>query len=209
MALGDAWWQDGEPTAEESAPLSLDYARAKAREFQVLLNALDTGYKAAWNALEIGALDATSTAEIVESIDAYDAKRAWIRGAAEAVNAAAAAVNAAGGRFPSLSVPGTLQALPALAVPALYAGGFALAAGAVIWGRDWLRGLNDRMARAQLLESVPPEKRAQLAQEIARSDVAVREAESSTLSVVAPAVKWIAIGALAFFAYRAWQSTRG
>lgn len=208
MALGDAWGLEPEPTAEESSPLSLDYARAKAREFQSLLNALDRGYQASMMALEIGALSPEATAEIVASMDEYDARRAWVRRAAEAINLAAEAVNAMGGRFPVLSVPQTLQALPALLVPAAYAGAFGLAAAAVVWGRDWLRGNNERLARAQLLESLPPEKRAQLAQAIAQSDAAIREAESSTIAAIAPAVKWIAVGAIAFFAYRAWQATR-
>lgn len=209
MALGDAWGLEPEPTAEQSSPLSLDYARAKAREFQALLNALDRGYQASVTALEIGALTPEATAEIVAGMDEYDSKRAWVRRAAEAINLAAEAINSMGGRFPVLSVPQTLQALPALIVPAAYAGAFGLAAAAVLWGRDWLRGNNERLARAQLLESLPPEKRAQLAQAIAQSDAAIREAESSTIAAIAPAVKWIAIGALAFFAYRAWQATRG
>jgi hypothetical protein len=207
--LGDAWGNEPQPTAEQSSVFSLDYARAKAREVQVVLNGLDRAYRATMDVLEVGALTPEQTAELVGALDDYDRRRGWIAAAVESGNAIAAAINAAGGRFPVLSIPPTLRALPALVAPAAIAAYVAGVAAVIVWGRQWLVGLNERLSRAQLIESTPPEQRAGLVRAMAETDAAIREVESSTLAAVAPAVRWLAIGVVAWLAYRAWSQTRG
>lgn len=206
--LGDAWYQEPEPTADQAPVYTLDYARAKAREVQVLLNGMDAAYRATMDALEVGALDPDQTAELVASLDDYDRKRGWVATAIEGANLAAQGINAVGGRFPILSVPATLRALPALAAPVAVAAYVAGVAAVIVWGRQWLVGLNDRLARAQLIESTPPEQRAALARSMAATDAAIRETEASTLAAIAPAVRWVAVGVVAWLAYRAWSQAR-
>jgi hypothetical protein len=59
------------------------------------------------------------------------------------------------------------------------------------------------------LESVTdPAQRERLALQSMQMDAAYRSASASPLSSVAGVVKWVAIGALAWFAYRAWSEYR-
>jgi hypothetical protein len=119
------------------------------------------------------------------------------------LNLGAAAINAAGGRLPQLSIPGTLGALP-LALPFAAVAAVGTAATLMVWGREWLRGVNDRLKTAQLLEAQEnPQAAAALARGIVESDAAVAIAEGSTLGAFAGVLKWAAIGVGAFMLYRA------
>ena len=202
--LGDAWGRDTPP--EETSPLAMDYYRDKAREFQSTLNAIDVAYQAANAALATGALEPESEAALVELLDAYEGKRLTLKLTAEAINAGAAVVNGLGGRFPQLSLPSTLGALPV--APIALVGAIGAAVGLIAWGVQWISGVNERLKRAQLIAGASPAQRDQLIRAIADSDNSVSQAQSSTLAAIAPAIKWIAIGALAFFAYRAYTSRK-
>lgn len=193
--------------------LSGDYYRQKLTEFQSTLNALDLGYQAAQNAYYIEGIAPESLEGLDELMRDYEAKRGTLRATAEALNFGAAAVNAAGGRMPSLSLPATLG-VPFL-VPAAFVAAIASAAALIVWGREWLKGLNVRLSRAQLLEAArdpasggSPEVAAQLAQQMAQADQALQIADASPLSSIATLVKWGSIAALAFFAYKAWKGTQ-
>ena len=124
---------------------------------------------------------------------------------AEAINAGAAAINALGGRFPSLSIPGTLG-LPPLIVPAAMVAAVGTAAALIVWGSQWVQGVNDRLKRAQIIDAATPEQRASIVAAMAESDNAVSVAGSSMLASLAPTVKWVAIGIGAFLLYRAYMS---
>jgi hypothetical protein len=204
MNLGDAWGRETPP--EETSPLAMDYYRQKAVEFQSTLNAIDGAYRAANDALATGALDPESEAGIIELLDAYEGKRLTLKLTAEAINAGAAVVNGLGGRFPQLSLPSTLGALPV--APVALIGAIGAAVGLIAWGVQWIGGVNDRLKRAQLIAGASPAQRDQLIRAIADSDNAVNQAQSSTLAALAPAVKWVAIAALAFLAYRAYAARK-
>lgn len=204
MNLGDAWGRDTQPP--ETSPFAMDYYRQKAVEFQTTLNALDKGYAAANAALASGALDEESQASIFEALDEFEGKRTALKLTGEAINAGAAVINSMGGRFPQLSLPSTLGALPA--VPIALIAAIATAAGLIAWGSQWLSGLNERLKRAQLIEGATPSQRDALIRAMQGSDAAQSEAQSGVLAAIAPAVKWIALGVLGWLAYRAYTGRR-
>lgn len=203
--LGDAWGAETGPTATNV--FSMDYYRQKAVEFQQMMTALDQAYWAANYALMNSALDESSAAALMSALDEYDAKKGTIKVTAEAINAGAAAINAVGGRFPVLSIPGTLG-LPPIVAPAALVAAIGAAAALLTWGSRWISGVNDRLKRAQLIESATPDERDALVRAMVESDNAVNVASSSILASVAPTVKWIAIGIGAFLLYRAWNASR-
>ena len=203
QTLGDRW--GGETPPESTSPFAMDYYRNKAREFQVTLDALDRAYWAASGALGTGALDETTAAALEAALTDYESKRTSLRVTAEAINAGAAAINALGGRFPSLSIPGTLG-LPPIIVPAAMVAAVGTAAALIVWGSQWVQGVNDRLRRAQIIDAATPEQRASIVAAMAESDNAVNVASSSMLASLAPTVKWLAIGVGAFLLYRAYTS---
>lgn len=203
--LGDAWGREPEPTADQSSALSLDYFRAKVTEFQSLMNALDLGYQAAQGAVYSDGIDPEVSAQLGDLMREYEGRRTMMRATAEAINLGAAAVNAAGGRMPELSIPQTLGRLgfaPALPLAAVAAIG--TAAVLMSWGRDWLQGVNQRLRSAQLIAAQDsPAAAAALAVAMAQSDASLATAEQSGLSSLAPILKW---GAIAVGAYIAWRA---
>lgn len=203
QTLGDRW--GGETPPEATSPFAMDYYRNKAREFQVTLDALDRAYWAASGALGTGALDDTTAAALDAALTDYESKRTSLRVTAEAINAGAAAINALGGRFPSLSIPGTLG-IPPIIVPAAMVAAVGTAAALIVWGSQWVQGVNDRLKRAQIIDAASPEQRQRIVAAMAESDNAVNVASSSMLASLAPTVKWVAIGIGAFLLYRAYTS---
>lgn len=203
--LGDAWYTEPEPQA--TSVFQMDYYRQKALEFQQMMTALDQAYWAANYALMNSALDESSAAALMGALDEYAAKKGTIKLTAEAINAGAAAINSLGGRFPVLSIPGTLG-LPPIVAPAALVAAIGAAAALLTWGSQWISGVNDRLKRAQLIESASPDERDALVRAMVESDNAVNVASSSILANVAPTVKWIAIGVGAFLLYRAWNASR-
>lgn len=203
QTLGDRWGGEAVPPA--TSPFAMDYYRQKAAEFQTTLDALDRTYWAASGALGTGALDATTAAALEAALTDYESRRTSLRVTAEAINAGAAAINALGGRFPSLSIPGTLG-LPPLIVPAAMVAAVGTAAALIVWGSQWVSGVNDRLKRAQIIDAATPEQRASIVAAMAESDNAVSVAGSSMLASLAPTVKWVAIGIGAFLLYRAYMS---
>lgn len=194
----DVSYAGADPAA---SALSLDYYREKVREFQTTLTALDAGYAAAENALVNLPLDPETQQGLSDWINEYQGKRWTLKATAEAINMGAAAINAAGGRMPVLSLPQTLGIAPAIPVAAIVA--TATAATLILWGRDALKILRDYLARAQLLDTATPEQRQELARAMTEADSAVRIAESSGVAALAPVLKW---GAIAIGAYLAWKA---
>jgi hypothetical protein len=203
QTLGDRWGGEAVPAA--TSPFAMDYYRNKAREFQELIIALDRSYWAASGALGTGALDATTAAALEAALSDYESRRTTLRVTAEAINAGAAAINALGGRFPSLSIPGTLG-LPPLVAPAALVAAIGTAAALIVWGSQWMSGVNDRLRRAQVIDAATPEQRARIVEAMADSDNAVSVASGSFLASLAPTAKWIAIGIGAFLLYRAYSN---
>lgn len=197
--LGDAG-AGGDDTSYSGAPVapsafSLDYYRAKYAEFQQVLTALDAAYNAGVDLWSV-----TQDEVLAQKLDEYEARRGMVKTTAEALNFAAQAVNAAGGRMPVLSIPGSLGALPPLLIPA---GVLAAVATIIVWGRGFIAGLVQYMQDAQALAAQDtPEKKAALAAALAKARAAQAEADTP-LASAANIVKW---GAIAFGAWLAWRA---
>ena len=205
--LGDAWASE-DPTPESDSVMSLDYYRAKVTEFQSVLNGLDAGYQAALSALDISGLDPGTVVALNGAVSEFQSKRWTLKATAEAINMGAAVVNAAGGRMPQLSIPGTLGFAP-LALPLAAVVAIGTAATLIVWGQSWLRGVNDRLKTAMLLEAqATPEARQALAVAIQQADQAASAAEVSGIAALAPLLKWGAIGIGAFMLWRAFESSK-
>lgn len=208
MALGEAGglYDDESYTGETGdSSLSVQYYRNKVTEFQTVLDALDRGAAAARQALYSGALAEEDAADLESRLQEFEARKGTLRATAEAINAGAAAWNALGGRMPQLSLPSGLAALPV--IPLALIAATATAATLIVWGRDWIRGVNARMQQAQLLAAIDdPEKRAEVAAAAAAAASAADLAESSPMTAVAGVVKWVSIAAIAFLAWKAFDA---
>jgi len=208
--LGDAGASNADASyvgAQSDSVVSMDYYRSKIAEFQSTLNAVDTAQQAARDALASGVVDFDNAQALGDLLQDFEARKSTMRITGEAINMGAAAINAAGGRMPSLSIPQTLGigfALPFAAVAAV-----GTAAVLINWGNTWLRGVNDRLKAAQLIAAQDsPEAAARLAQSIAQSDSALAIADASPLGSLAPYLKWGAIALGAFMVWRALQGIR-
>lgn len=201
MATGDFVIDDDAP------PVSTSYFAEKAREFQQLVNALDATDREVDNL--IGALPESALLdELVEQKAALEGKKGQIKLIAEAVNFAANGLNQLGANLPTINLPQTLGAAP-LVVAGAAAAAVAAAAAIIVWGKAWIDGINQRLRNAELLASVPEADRGRVAEAVLRTDVALAQANQSPLASVAGIVKWVAIGAVAFFAYQAWTQYQG
>jgi hypothetical protein len=195
-----------DPSTDSSGnitPFQLDYYRNKVVEFQNVLNQLDeTAFQARF--LIDQDIDPELTADLQDYLLQYDDKKGSFRTAAEALNFAINGANQIGANFPTVKIPSGLGFVP-LAAGAAIAGALAVAAALIVWGREWIAGLNDRLKAKQILDSVPPEKKAQVAESILKIDQAQKAADASPLSSIANIVKWVGIAAVAYFALTAYQ----
>ena len=188
-------------------PVSLTYYQQKIVEFQNLLNGMDAAAKAAQSALWDD-IDPTLSKDLQDYLDDFDSKKWEFRAAAEALNLAINGANLVGGDFQNITVPSTLGVVPLVAAGVI-AAAVATAAALIVWGNTWLQGLNQRLRDKELLASVTdPAKRDQLiAAQVAVEQAAV-EANASPLSSISNIVKWLAIGAVAYFAFSAYKQVR-
>lgn len=205
MTLGDVGPHDDESYTGEvndGSLMSMSYYRDKAREFQILLNSLDAAYQSLQESLASGVLSEEYQQDLEALAADYESHKTVLKVTAEAINAGSAIVNAAGGRFPQLSIPSTLGIGP-IALPL----GTVAAIGAVValtaWGMAWLRGYNDRAKfELTLAAQTTPEARAQVARDEQRSDAALRAADVTVFGAISATVKWIALAGVAFIAYK-------
>lgn len=196
---------------------SLDYYREKAREFQTLLQQLDVSAAAAQRVVDAYGDYTADGVEVVSDdlvidmlgfLQEYDNRKATLRATAEAINAASSGINLLGGRFPRLSIPSGLGLAP-LIVPLALIAAIGTAAGLVIWGAQWMNGLNERLKTAVYINAVEdPVKKAALVEALAASDAAISTASGTGLSNVASVFKWGAIGVGLWLAYSVWKQTR-
>ena len=201
MATGDFVIDDDAP------PVSTSYFAEKAREFQAIVNALDSTSREV--DMLIGALPESALLdELIAQRDELEGKKGQIKLVAEAVNFAANGLNTLGANLPTIQWPQTLGAVPLVAAGAA-AGAIAAAAALIIWGKAWIEGINQRLRNAELLASVPDADKARVAEAVLKTDVALAQANESPLASIAGIVKWIAIGAVAFFAYQALDRYAG
>lgn len=183
-----------------------DYYRQKIREFQATLNAVDAAAAQLRRVYEIDGLPEEVWYDALSMLNDYEGRRTQFVLTAEAINLASAAANASGFRMPSVSLPQTLGIAPlALAgVGAAVAGAAAL----IAWGVAWINGAHATAMRIAMLESLAPEDRAKAvnaALEIERAQAAA----DNPLSTIALTVRWVAIAAVGFFVWKAYQGYSG
>lgn len=190
-----------------NSPVTLSYYQQKIVEFQNLLNGMDTAAKAAQSALWDD-IDPKLSADLQAYLDDFDSKKWEFRAAAEALNLAVNGANLVGADFPNVTVPQTLGVVPLVAAGVI-AAAVATAAALIVWGNTWLQGLNQRLRDQELIASVTdPVKRDKLIQTQMEVDQAAAEANASPLSSISNIVKWLAIGAVAYFAFSAYKQVR-
>jgi len=190
-----------------NAPVALSYYQQKIVEFQNLLNGMDAAAHAAQSALWDD-IDPKLSADLQTYLDEFDSKKWEFKAAAEALNLAINGANLVGGDFPNITIPQTLGVVPLVAAGVI-AAAVATAAALIVWGNTWLQGLNQRLRDQELINSVTdPAKRDKLIQTQLEVDAAAAEANASPLSSISNIVKWLAIGAVAYFAFSAYKQVR-
>ena len=183
------------------------YFQSKVAEFQALMTDLDATASAIIDLRDLGIQDNELDAALVE----FDAKKSSFRTAAEALNFAVNGLNKFGANLPTVAIPTGLGVLPAVPIAALAAvsGAIAVIATLIVWGKEWISGVNERAKVALALSNITdPQQRAQAAAAIAKIAATNVNAQSSPLSSIANIVKWVAIAAVAYFAISAYQKAR-
>lgn len=195
-------------SGETASPVQLDYYRQKIVEFQNVLVQLDMAADGAQGLLDLQINDPEFNDDLNSLLAEYDLKKGFFRTTAEALNFAISGVNLIGANFPSVNVPRGLNAIPLVAAAGV-AGALAVAAGLVVWGRDWIKAVNERAARSQILQAIPEgAQRAAAAQELLKIDGAVKEADASPLGSIANIVKYVAIAGLIYFGLQSFKSMK-
>ena len=194
-----------ENVPSSSSVFSVDYYRQKVAEFQQMLYALQGAQEAVIGLIDYG--PAEIKPELAQLLDELDLKINRFKFTAEALNLGINGINRVGGNFPKLNIPAGLGIAPA-AIAAGIGATVAVAAGLIAWGSGWIQAVIDVVKRAQLMGYLTPEQRATLAPELAKLDQAQSASLSSPLTSVATIVKWAAIGAVAYFAFQAYQKSR-
>lgn len=179
-----------------------DYYRQKVLEFQSQLNALAAA------ADEMLALrDQVSNPQLRDAIDAwlqdfYD-RKLQLSLVAEGVNAAAQTANAAGVRMPVVSIPQQLAAFPPLVIAAI-----AGAAAGIAWAISYAIGKISEAAaitgQKETLALLPENERAAALRANQNIQLAQTNAQSMFASI-SGILKWVAIGFVVFFGWRALQ----
>jgi len=192
---------------DTASPVQLDYYRQKVIEFQNVLVQMDSAAEGAGDLIYI--VDDVSLLEDLNALLAeYDLKKGFFRTAAEALNLAISGVNLVGGNFPEVKIPRGLNAIPLVAAAGI-AAALVVAAGLIVWGRDWIKAVDERARRSQILAALPEGPlRAQAAQAMAKIDGAVREADVNPLASIANIVKWVAIAGLVYFGLQTFKSLK-
>lgn len=190
-----------------NAPVALSYYQQKIVEFQNLLNGMDAAAQAAQSALWDD-IDPQLSKDLQAYLDDFDSKKWEFRAAAEALNLAINGANLVGADFPNITIPQTLGVVPLVAAGVI-AAAVATAAALIVWGNTWLQGLNQRLRDQELIASVTdPAKRDKLIAAQIEVEQATVEANASPLSSISNIVKWLAIGAVAYFAFSAYKQVR-
>lgn len=198
--------EEVDPSEAQGAQQSvtLDYFRGKAQEFQALLSNLDTVGGQLGLMLQDGIADSALRNDLTQRWQELQEKKGMLRATAEAINLGIAATNV---QLPRINIPSTLGAAP-LVIGVAAAAALAGVAALVTWGYGWISGVNDRLRQAQLLEGLSPDDRAKVAQTLAQTELAQAEAGASPIQSLATVVKWVAIAAIAYFAFQAYTKGR-
>lgn len=193
---------------DEATPLQLNYYRQKINEFQNVLVQMDSAAEGAQGLIDIGVSDVSLLEDLNALLAEYDLKKGFFRTAAEGLNFAISGVNLVGADFPNIKIPRGMNAIPLVAAAGI-AAALAVAAGLIVWGRDWIKAVDERARRSQILEALPEgPQRAQAAQAMMLIDGAVREADANPLGSIANIVKWVAIAGLVYFGLQTFKELK-
>lgn len=190
--------------AQLPAGSDVGYFQQKVQEFQLLMDELDN------TQLQVQIMQSSGVddPQLVKLLDEFDAKKSSFRTAAEGLNFAVNGLNKFGLSLPNVTVPNSLQAVPIAAVAAVSAA-VAVVAALIVWGRDWIAGVNARAQLALSLANIQdPKKRDDAAAAAARITATNEAAQTSPLGSVANIVKWVAIAAVAYFAFQAYAKVK-
>ena len=192
---------------DTASPIQLDYYRQKIVEFQNVLVQMDSAAEGAGDLIYI-VDDVALLEDLTALLAEYDIKKGYFRTAAEALNLAISGVNLIGGEFPKINIPRGMSAVPLVAAAGI-AAALVVAAGLIVWGRDWIKSVDERARRSQILQALPegPE-RAEAARAMAKIDGAVREADASPLGSIASIVKWVAVAAVIYFGLQSYKTLK-
>ena len=196
-----------EMPGETASPIQLDYYRQKIVEFQNVLVQMDSAAEGAGDL--IYTVDDPALLEDLNALLAeYDIKKGYFRTAAEALNLAISGVHLVGANFPAVKIPRGMNAVPLVAAAGI-AAALVVAAGLIVWGRDWIKSVDERARRSQILAALPAgPQRDEAARAMAKIDGAVREAEESPLASVANIVKWVAVAAVIYFGLQTFKELK-
>jgi hypothetical protein len=199
---------DSTAPVETATPLQLDYYRQKIVEFQNVLVQMDATADGAQGLINLQIDDPELNGDLNSLLAEYDLKKGLFRTAAEGLNFAISGVNLIGANFPSVNIPRGLNAIPLVAAAGI-AGALAVAAGLIVWGRDWIKAVNERAARSQLLQTIPAgAQRTAVAQELLKIDAATKESDASPLGSIANIVKYVAIAGLIYFGLQTFKKMK-
>ncbi len=190
---------------DAATPLQLDYYRQKINEFQNVLVQMDSAAEGAQGLIDAGVNDVSLLEDLNALLAEYDLKKGYFRTAAEGLNFAISGVNLVGANFPAVKIPRGMNAIPLVAAAGI-AAALAVAAGLIVWGRDWIKSVDERARRSQILAALPAgPQRDEAARAMAKIDGAVREADASPLGSIAQIVKWVAIAGLVYFGLQTFK----
>ena len=185
--------------------LSPSYYKQKVVEFQQLLNNLALAREATIEIVNNGPVELHE--ELNALLQELDSKIGRYRTVAELLNLGINGLNEVGANFPKLKIPNGLGV-----APIVIASGFAVlvgtAAAMTIWGYTWIQNAQALARQAQLYGYLTPEQRATVASKALELDQLAAASESSPLASTANIVKWVAIAAVAYFAFQAYQKSR-
>lgn len=205
--LGDVTYDNASYTGETGdSVFSLDYYRNKIRDFQDTMNAADRTVQALADVRPY-LTDADQISQWENLWQQLMDKRTEMQIGAKAINLAAEGLNAINVTMPEVSVPATLQGLGI--APLVLAGMAAAIAGvgALVYS---LRGIIDSAAAVidnwLVLKSDSLTDTQKTAILTARDEVKQAQADASggVSASVTKIIQWVAIGAIAYFGYKAF-----
>lgn len=188
-------------------PEQLSYYEQKVRDFQNQVNAIDTAAYGLRTLLDLNITD-DQRVPVLDLLSELEQKKSTIRTAAETVNAASALANSVGIKLPQVNIQ-TLGALPLLPVGVAIAvsGALALVFTLISWMTDWV---NRSSVVAQMIAAtadLDPAGKERILMAINATEQA-KAASSTGLSNISNIVKYIAFGAVAYFAYQAFIKSK-
>lgn len=197
------------PDPNAASPLNSAYYQKKINDFQQVLYDMDNAAKAATVIVtDYGDIDPVVTESMIASLDEFDAKKTEFRTVAEALNGAVAMANAVGGSFYPVKVPESLGVVPLLGIAAV----IATAAVLCTWGQGWINHL-DATAKLDQVKAyadsiTDPVAHDALVTQLSTISASQTSIDNSLGGNIATMVKWVAIAAVAYFGFQAFQKVK-